>query len=118
MPEKARVFAAEDDPDSLDNIKMALEAKGHTLALTATTLEGALEIIQAFPQEEIQIAALDGNLKKGVKSGSDGRQMIAAIRNISPSVRIIGMSGESMEGVDIDLGKDRIYELGEVVTKL
>lgn len=118
MPEETKVFAAEDDLDFLDNIEMALKAKGHTLALTATTLEEALKAIETFPTAGIQIAALDGNLKKGVKSGSDGRQMVAAIRNISPSVKIIGMSGEPMEGVDIDLGKDRIYELGKVVTEL
>ncbi|MBI2196085.1 response regulator [Candidatus Daviesbacteria bacterium] len=118
MPEKARVFAAEDDPDYLDTMKIELGIKGHTLALTATTLEEALKAIETFPTAGIQIAALDGNLKRGVKSGSDGRQMVAAIRNISPSVKIIGMSGESMEGVDIDLGKDRIYELGKVVTEL
>lgn len=118
MVEKARVFAAEDDPDFLDTIKIVTENKGHSVPLTATTLEDALKAIQGLFQEGIQIAVLDGNLQKGVKTGSDGCQMIAAIREAAPDVKIIGMSGQSMEGVDIDLGKDRISELGRVITEL
>lgn len=118
MPEKARVFAAEDNADFLDNIDFVLDMAGHSLVLQATTLEEALAVIRTLPEHGIQVASVDGNLTKNVKTGSDGRQMVEAIRNFAPGVKIVGMSGESMENVDIDLGKDKIGELGKIVTAL
>lgn len=118
MPEKARVFVAEDNLDYLDSLKWVIENAGHTVTLTATSLEDALKAIRTFPQSGIQVASIDGNLGTGVKSGSDGRQMVDAIRNAAPEVKIVGMSGQIITGVDVDLGKDRTEELGKVITKL
>lgn len=118
MPEKARVFVAEDDPDFLDTLKLELESAGHTVVLSASTLESALEAIQTFPELGVQVASIDGNLERGVVSGSDGLQLVATIRNIAPNVRIIGMSSKSIPSVDVDLGKENLENLGEVVTNL
>ncbi len=118
MPENARVFVAEDDPDFLDDLKMVLEGEGHAVTLSATSLENALQAIGNFQKLGIQVASIDGNLKRGVRSGTDGRQLVNAIRDLAPDVKIIGMSAEPITGVDVDLGKDRFEELGQVVTGL
>lgn len=44
--------------------------------------------------------------------------MVDAIRNAAPDVKIIGLSSGPIADVDIDLGKDRILELGQVITEL
>lgn len=118
MVEKARVFVAEDDPDLLESLKYVIEKEGHTVTLSAASLSDALAAISTFPQFGIQIASIDGNLRKGEKSGSDGRQMVAAIRNAAPEVKIVGISGQTIPGVDVDLGKDRTEKLGKVITEL
>lgn len=48
MQEKARVFIAEDNPDFLDTLRMVLEEAGHTVTLTASTIEDALSAINNF----------------------------------------------------------------------
>lgn len=118
MPEKAKVFVAEDDPDFLDSLKMVLNDAGHTVTLTANTIEDALSAINNFQIKGIQVASIDGNLRRGVISGSDGRRLVEAIRNTAPDVKIIGMSSGPIPGVDVDLGKDRFEELGKIVTGL
>ena len=118
MPERAKVFVAEDDPDFLDTLQFELEDAGHTITLTATSLESALSAVGNFQELGIQVAIIDGNLKQDVYSGVDGRQIVSAIRSVVLGVKIIGMSANSIPGVDVDLGKARVQEVGKVVTEL
>ena len=118
MPEKAKVFIAEDDADFLDTLRPVLEDAGHTITFTADSLESALSAIGDFKRLGIQVAIVDGNLNPNVRSGTDGRQLVNTIRRLSPDVRIIGMSSGSIPNVDVDLGKQRFEEVGKVVTAL
>lgn len=92
MPEKARVFLAEDDPYMQKVIKQRLEEAGHELTLEAHTLDEALQSIQQFKNSGIQVAVLDGNLDKDDTSGYDGQLMVRKIKELAPEVKTIGMS--------------------------
>lgn len=118
MPEKAKVFVAEDNPDHLEWIIRMVETAGHTVTLTARSLNDALAAINTFSEAGIQIASIDGNLGSIGNFGSDGDQMVTAIRKVAPDVKIIGMASSTISGVDVDLGKKRLSELGQVITKL
>ena len=118
MPEKARVFLAEDDPGWQERIKRWLGRSNHQVILTAQTLTQALQEINQFEQMGIQVAILDGNLST-FANNSDGQRLAAAIREIAPQVKTIGLpSLGTIPGVDVDLGKARVQEVGKVVTEL
>lgn len=118
MPEKARVFIAEDAPEFLGAFERKLSFAGHTVVATAKSLPEALDVIKTFEELNIQVAVLDGNLDPNDQSGYDGRALVAAIGRLAPNVKTIGMSGSVVEGVTIDLGKRNYSELGETVTNL
>lgn len=118
MPEKARVFVAEDNPDWQKHIEEILNRAGHSVVARATTLGEGLKIIEQFGELQIQVATIDGNLGEDDTSGYDGRALVAAIDRLAPDVKTIGMSGLSVSGVTVDLGKGNIRQLGEAVTNL
>lgn len=118
MPEKARVFVAEDNPNYLNAFKGQLETAGHSVLLTATTLRDALGAVQQFEQLRIQVAIIDGNLDPNDTSGYDGQRIVDAIGRLAPNIKIVGMSSSSIKGVTVDLGKRNYHKLGETVTNL
>lgn len=118
MPEKARIFVAEDNPEWQEMIASTLEKAGHTVVLKATTLREALDAVQQFEQLEIQVATIDGNLSPDDTSGYDGRTLVEAINSQAPHVLTIGMSGLNVRGVTFDLGKGKFQQLGEIITSL
>ena len=118
MPEKARVFVAEDNKDWQEYIEKILNRAGHSVVARATTVEEGLKIIEQFGELQVQVATIDGNLSEDDISGYDGRALVEAIGRHAPNVKTVGMSGLAMNGVTIDLGKGSIAKLGEVVTNL
>lgn len=118
MPERARVFVAEDDPQWQGIIERSLKRAGHSVVARATTLEQGLKAVEQFGELEVQVATIDGNLSKNNTSGYDGRALLEAINRLAPNVKTIGMSGSSVRGVTIDLGKRNIVKLGDTVTNL
>ena len=118
MPERARVFVAEDNKDWQENIRRILESAGHSVVLKAETFDDAVKAIEQFEELGVQVATIDGNLDPNDTSGYDGRALVEAIGRHSPNVKTVGMSGLEMQGVTIDLGKRGIAKLGEVVTNL
>lgn len=117
-PEKARVFVAEDDIAWHAYIYDVLAEEGHTVVLTATTIEEALAAIEQFEKLGIQVATIDSNLNSNVTPGEDGRILLAAIKEKAPNVKTVGMSSFYVDGVDIDVGKFDCDQLGKVVKKL
>ena len=66
---------------------------------------------------------MDGNLDDPKDtSGNDGRDIVRAIREFSPSVKIVGLSGTGgVEGADVSLEKSQdvlLNQLGKTVTSL
>lgn len=118
MPERARVFVAEDNLQYQGFIEKFLSRAGHTVVLKATTLDEALDAIKQFEDLGVQVATIDGNLSPDDESGYDGHALVEAIGRHAPNVKTVGMSGLEIKGVTIDLGKKGIDKLGEVVTNL
>lgn len=118
MPEKAKVFLAEDNLQFQEAFESLLNKAGHSVVLKATTLTEALEAIQQFEKLGVQIAVIDGNLDPNDTSGSDGQALVEAIGRLTPNVKTVGMSGLNIKGVTIDLGKRNYNKLGETVTNL
>lgn len=118
MPEKARVFYAEDDPFFQEAIKQRLDEAGHEVVLQAQTLAEALNSIEQFKDLGIQVAIIDGNLSADDSSGYDGHLLATRIKELTPQVKTIGMSGSTIIGVDIDLGKRKYSKLAEIITNL
>ena len=118
MPERAKVFVAEDNLQYQGFIEKFLGRAGHTVVLKATTLDEAIEAIAQFETLGVQVATIDGNLSPNDDSGYDGHALVEAISRHAPHVKTVGMSGLDIKGVTVDLGKRRIDKIGEVVTKL
>lgn len=117
-PERAKVFVAEDNNLWQRIIKRSLADKGHEVILSATNLDDALAATRKLVELGVQVAIIDGNLNDHEASGDDGQIVLAAIHKTAPQVKTIGLSGSSVRGVDVDLGKDNCADLGETVTKI
>lgn len=121
MPIEARVFVAEDDPSTQDLIGLVLTDNGHRVVLSARTREEALGMISQFAAYGIQVAVLGGNLDSWKPSGDpdhDSQVILRAIRDAGVQVKTVGLSLNEIPGVDVDLGKERLLELGETITHL
>ncbi|MDO8620867.1 MAG: response regulator [Candidatus Levybacteria bacterium] len=117
-PERAKVFVAEDNEFWQKIIKRSLADKGHEVVLSATNLEDALAATSKLVKLGVQVAIIDGNLNDYEANGHDGQIVLAAIRKAAPQVKTIGLSGNSVRGVNVDLGKDNFTDLGKTVTKI
>jgi len=117
-PEKAKVFVAEDDQDWQSIIKEYLEDAGHTVVAKATNIEDALATVAQLSQMGVDVAVLDSNLNDYESKGYDGQAVLRAIREKAPNVKTVGMSGNSVSGTDVDLGKRNARDLGKVVKGL
>jgi CheY-like chemotaxis protein len=117
-PEKARVFVVEDNERFQKIIIKRLKKAGHSVVATATTLDQALAMVDQLEQLGVGVAVLDGNLSDYDVSGNDGREILKAIQKKDPNVITVGMSLDDFEGTDVDLGKDNVGNLGEVVKSL
>ncbi len=117
-PEKARVFVVEDDIRSQILLKYLLVAAGHSIVLTAETRQQALEAVTQLKELGVQVAIIDGNLNPYDGDGADGQAVLAAIRVQAPEVKTVGMARFSVRGVDVDVGKINLAQIGEVVRKL
>lgn len=117
-PEKAKVFIAEDDKHYQSFFKKLLEKAGHTIVASATNLPEALGLVERLGELNVDVAVIDGNLNEYDSDGHDGQSVLRAIREHAPRVKTVGMSGNSVRGTDVDLGKANLVDIGEVVKKL
>lgn len=117
-PERAKVFVTEDDDRWQQSIKSILERAGHEVVLSAKTRAEALAAIERLNELGVQVATLDGNLSNWDTSGADGQDVLSAIRATAPHIKTVGMSGLTVKGVDVNVGKAKATDLGKVVTDL
>jgi len=116
MVEKAKVYIAEDNADWRSSIKGLLEDAGHTVVGEASSKQKALSAVPKFKELGVQIATLDANLDDPADtSGKDGQEILAAIRASAPGVKTIGIADRPFPGVDVDLRKGNVSNIGEVV---
>lgn len=117
-PEKARVFVAEDDAEWRERINRLLVRSGHEVVMTAETRQQAMEAVKRLQELGVQVATIDGNLRKFDSSGDDGQAILSAIREQAPNVKTVGFSALGVRGADANVDKGDPFELGEVVTRL
>lgn len=69
---------------------------------------------------QVEVVVLDANLTAGQYKGEEGKTILQTIRQNSPNVKVIGMSGIEFAGggVDIDLTKKRFSQIGKVVSEI
>ncbi len=108
MPEKARVFVAEDDKDYQWLIEHNLIEAGHSVVLRAETFNDAVRAIGQFGELGVQVATIDGNFTPNDTSGFDGLLLVEAISRLAPQVKTVGLSGSGIQGVTVDLGKEQL----------
>ena len=118
MPERARVFVAEDEPDWQAEVREVLEKAGHWVVATALTRSEGLTIVAEVEELGVDVAAIDGNLSQPDTSGGDGQAIIAAIRELAPSVKTVGISLNTIPGADANTQKSNIGTLGKIVNDL
>ena len=77
-----------------------------------------MDAVEKLTELGINLALIDGNLKKDDDSGADGQAVLSAIRTKAPGVITIGVSGLSVPGADQQVSKGKIENLGEVIREL
>ena len=116
MPEHANIFYTEDNRMLASEYFHLFSMFGHTV-YHASTLEGALELIQHFEELNLDVAVLDANLASADISNTDGALIIAAIREKSSILPIIGLTGsKEFEGTSVVFSKDEIDTPGKLLT--
>src|SRR5437764_287778 len=86
-----KFFVVENHQDTLDAIKMFLEAQGHTV-VAAPDMKTALKLA---PNTAFDILIGDIGLPEG-----DGWELLKRLRNKLPDVKAIAMSGYGMRAVE------------------
>jgi len=117
MPEKARIFLAEDHDLVRKQEKALLTELGHTVEIEATSLEEALTYVKLAKEKRVNVAVLDGCLSKGVWK-ADCETIAAALRKEIPDIKIITCSFVKQTCGDANLLKEDLEKLGDVVEAL
>lgn len=124
MPEKARVFVAEDNQNWFAKINKTLVDFGHSVVAHASNLDEGLTLIEQFGKLRVQVAVLDGRLREVDPEEEDfignyeGLRLAHGIYRIDRRIIRIGMSEVPLPFVDIDLGKSKLPQLGDIVRRL
>ncbi len=120
--EKKRFIVIEDELAHIAGVRMALEASGHILKDRARTLEDALTLVKAMTNKGhtklvVDAILLDGNLRTeapaGYEPGDDAKTILAALEEagLRNRVKVIGMSRDTIEGVDVNIYKSMSDEI-------
>lgn len=116
-PERANIFVAEDKKVFQEIVREELQRAGHKVVILKDNFKEALAAIDSFEEKGVEVAVLDGNLGRGFEE-NHGKGLARLIREKAPWVKIIGIGTMEFEGVDINLTKMRLEELGETVNEL
>lgn len=104
-PVKA-IACFEDNKDYLKSLLAFLNLYDYRPIIVATTLEEVQSAIAQLEEKQVKAAIVDGNLHVNDVGGTDGSNIVAAIRKTAPSVKTIGNSSrEDVEGADFNCPK-------------
>lgn len=116
--EKARLAVFEDSYNIREMLRIASEMAGHVVVAEAVTVDEALHIVST---NDFEIAIIDGNLNPGKIDCSDGKTILAEIRQRRPQATVVWFSNVPSETVsvdcDIDIGKD-VFGVMEAIEAL
>ena len=117
-PEKARVFAVENDDEDFRILESVLQIAGHTIVVRARSVEEVSNVIDKLVRLDIQIATIDGNLSPEGGTGEDGEVIVKSIQERTPQIKTVGMGSNDVKGADVNVTKLGYHVLGKVVTDL
>lgn len=117
MPEKAKVFIAEDDKTWRKFVKDSLVKSNHTVVIEAEDVEQALGAVPLAVELRVNVAVLDGSIPNDMY---DGEIIAAALRKVIPGIKVVGVSGRGVTGADVNIWKGDFYKtnLGQIVKDL
>jgi len=103
MPEKDQsirraVALLEDDPERFAKFIREQDIE----VVIAATMDKALELIDNLSRLHIPIALIDGNLSPGEYDNSEGKKLVAKIKQIAPEVITINFSSGGSINADVD----------------
>lgn len=105
-PENANICIIDDTPWYITGLKKVFENSDHKVLLTTSTKDEALELVDRFEQNEIDIVLLDTKLVPGDEEGRESGEILKKILKVAPNVKVITMSsGHPLEGGDVKITK-------------
>ncbi len=105
-PQVLRIGIFEDSEPYFGALQLYLKVGGITLERIASDMDEALKAIPNLANKGFGAILVDGNLTPDDASGSDGRRIVALIKQLELPVTIIGHSGSGdVEGADYQLPK-------------
>lgn len=117
MPEKAKIFVAEDEQTIRRLLRTMLTQRGHRVVLEAGSLAEALENIKKAKEMGVSVAVIDGSLT-GQNSPGDGPKIAEALRKEVPGIKIVSFSGEPVSWGDYNVYKPDIATLPAVIKSI
>lgn len=124
--ENVKLAVFEDGDIFRQMVQKVLDETGrHSVVAEAVTLDEALEVVHQISQGlEVDAVLVDGNLSKdvGISLGHDALKIVEAMKVKGLTAKIIGFSSLDLAtygiAVDIDLGKNHLYNLPQVLDEL
>ena len=113
-----RILLAEDNHNWQQLVDRIVTELGGTLVLTVDTLEEALAAIVLMEKLQIDLAILGGNLGAFEDGNPDAVAMLEAMAVHAPTVKTVGLSGDTIPGADVDLGKQNVDQLETTIFEL
>lgn len=108
MDIKIRVAHFDDDEDFQRELANALLLFGINIVLKARSVKEAEGLISQFPENDVQLAMLDGNMGVLPTSCGDGEYLAAVIRQQHPDVVTVGLSGGTFSANRVDIVANKI----------
>ena len=113
-----KVLIAEDTKQFQKLAGIYLESEGHTVVERITSLEEWVGTKNRLKEMRVTVVVLDRQLGDTDKNGIGGVTILQDIKLSGLPIKTVGISSNTIPGVDVDVGKTNISSLGKVVTRL
>ena len=103
----ARVGIFEDRKVWHEFLAEIVEEDGHSVAVSANSMEEARAAIEGLEDGTLDVAVVDGSLDPNKDNGADGAEITRLLREKLGTVTVIGFSASNeVAGVDHNVSKD------------
>lgn len=118
-PERAKVFIAEDDVYTREDLKDFLRKRGHEVVLEAGTFEDAMASIEEAKEKGVNVALVDGSLAlRPPRQPEHGLKITEALREAIPGIKVVSISSDYVSYTDTHVGPFAWHRIGEIVDEL
>lgn len=101
MENKHSILIADDNPDVLSALKLALKSENYHVA----TASSPQEVLTLLSRKLFSCLLLDLNYQQDTTSGAEGKALIQSIRELDKNVPIIAMTGFSSVEIAVEMMK-------------